>query len=57
MLVLDDLHAADPLPLGNAIQHLVVLDRRCWWLEPTTPMLVSPVQRAALEQLVLAGAA
>ena len=23
VLVLDDLHAADPLPLGNAIQHLV----------------------------------
>jgi DNA-binding SARP family transcriptional activator len=56
VLVLDDLHAADPLPL-DAIQRLV---------DPGPPVLVvgtydpdalSPVQRATLDQLVLAGVA
>jgi WD40 repeat protein/DNA-binding SARP family transcriptional activator len=55
-LVLDDLHAADPLPL-DAIQGLVDAGPPVLVVGTYDPDAASPVQRAALDQLVLAGAA
>jgi WD40 repeat protein/DNA-binding SARP family transcriptional activator len=56
LLVLDDLHAADPLPL-EAIQRLVDTGPPVLVVGTYDPDAVSPVQQAALDQLVLAGAA
>jgi WD40 repeat protein/DNA-binding SARP family transcriptional activator len=56
LLVLDDLHAAETLPL-EAIQRLVDTGRPVLVVGTYDPDAVSSVQRAALEQLVLAGAA
>jgi WD40 repeat protein/DNA-binding SARP family transcriptional activator len=56
LLVLDDLHAARPLPL-DAIQRLVDAGPPVLAVGTYDPDALSPVQRAALDQLVLAGAA
>jgi WD40 repeat protein/DNA-binding SARP family transcriptional activator len=56
LLVLDDMHAADPLPL-EAIQRLVDMGPPMLVVGTYDPDAVSSVQQAALDQLVLAGAA
>jgi WD40 repeat protein/DNA-binding SARP family transcriptional activator len=56
LLVLDDLDAADPLPL-DAIQRLVDAGPPVLVVGTYDPDAASPVQRTALDQLVLAGAA
>jgi WD40 repeat protein/DNA-binding SARP family transcriptional activator len=56
VLVLDDLHAAEPLPM-EAIQRLLDAGPPLLVVGTYDPDALSPVQRAALDQLVLAGAA
>jgi DNA-binding SARP family transcriptional activator len=56
LLVIDDLHAAEPLPL-EAIQRLMDTGPPVLVVGTYDPDALSLVQRAALDQLILAGAA